>query len=141
MSRATTHKPNTMSLVAGLLTLQGFVRISDILVDHIAHHILTLYALGASPTQIQRQYDNNKSYQRAPPPVDDGVLEDLHDPVKFRRYLANERYYHDYLVYFQGEMDKKGYEDVLNEYVLKGDERADDMLVRMYAGTSVLRHL
>lgn len=141
MSRATTHKPNMMSLIAGLLNSQGFVRISDILVDHIAHHILTLYALGASPTQIQRQYDNNKSYQRAPPPVNDGVLEDLHDPVKFRRYLANERYYHDYLVFFQREMDKKGYEDVLNEYVLKGDERADDMLVRMYAGTSVLGHL
>lgn len=98
---------------------------------------MTLYALGASPTQIQRQYDNNKSYQRAPQPVDNGVLEDLRDPVRFRKYLANERHYYDYLVFFQGEIDKKGYEVVLNEYVLKGDERADDMLVRMYAGTSV----
>lgn len=139
--QGTTHELNMTSLVAVLLTSRGLAQVSDIVVDHIAHHILTIYALGASPTQIQKQYDNNKSYQRAPQPVDDGVLEDLRDPVKFRKYLANERYYHDYLLFFQGELDKKGYEEVINEYILKGDERADDMLVRMYAGTSVLRLL
>ena len=102
--------------------------------DHIAHHLLTIYALGASPEIIQDQYDRNASYQRAPLPVDDKVVEDLHDSSKFSKYLQNERYYHDYLVFFQEEIDAKGYEEVINEYVLKGDERADDMLVRMYSG-------
>lgn len=90
---------------------------------------------------MQKQYDNNKSYQRPPQPLHDKVLEDLHDPDKFKKYLADERYYHDYLVYFRGEIDRKGYQSVINEYLFAGDERADDMLARMYAGKSVLHFL
>jgi hypothetical protein len=58
----------------------------------------------------------------------------MHVPEKYKSYLGNEKYYHDFLVYFQDEIDKKGWENVLNEYMFKGDERADDMLVRMFAG-------
>ena len=88
---------------------------------------------------MQQHYDHNKSYQRPPQPVDDSILETLHDPQNFNDYLGNERYYHDYLIFFQGEIDKKGYEEVINEYVLKGDERAEDMLVRLHAG-KLLQH-
>ena len=96
--------------------------------------MLTLYALGASPDVIQKQYDDHKAAKRPPQPVDDAVLKDLHDYKKFHDYLGNERYYHDYLVFFEDEIDKKGYEAVINEYVLQGDERANDMFVRMHAG-------
>lgn len=70
--------------------------------------------------------------------MDSNVITDLQDATKFKKYLGQERYYRDYLLFFQQEIDKKGYEEVLNEYMLKGDERADDMLVRMYAGQSEL---
>lgn len=70
--------------------------------------------------------------------MDGNVITDLQDAAKFKKYLGQERYYRDYLTLFQQEIDKKGYEEVLNEYMLKGDERADDMLVRMYAGQSKL---
>ena len=93
-----------------------------------------MYALGASPEQIQTHYDNNKTYQRKPQPLDNAVLEDLHDYNKFHDYLGNERYYYDYLEYFRGEIDEKGYEKVINVFCLKGDERADDMLGRLHAG-------
>ena len=111
--------------------------ISDyLLIDHIVHHILTLYALGATPEQIQNHYDNNKSYQRPPPSLDNNIVQDLNDYNKFHEYLGNENYYRDYLVFFQSEIDRKGYEEVINEYLLKGDERANDMLCRVYAGKS-----
>ena len=58
----------------------------------------------------------------------------MHDPAVFKKYLDNERYFRDYVVFFQREIEKKGVEGVVNEYVLKGDERADDMLGRTYAG-------
>ena len=61
-------------------------------------------------------------------------MKDLSDYKKFQEYLGNERYYHDYLVFFQGEIEKKGHGEVINEYLMKGDERADDMLCRLYAG-------
>lgn len=93
-----------------------------------------MYALGASPELIQAHYDKNKTYQRKPQPLDNVIVDDLHDHKKFHDYLGNERHYRDYLEFFQSEIDNKGYEEVINEYCLKGDERADDMLVRLHAG-------
>ncbi len=58
----------------------------------------------------------------------------MHDPKKFKSYLGSEKYYHNFLVFFKEEMDQRGWREVLNEYVFKGDERADDMLVRMFSG-------
>ncbi len=66
--------------------------------------------------------------------MDNSILKDLHDHEKFHEYLGNEKYYHDYLVFFQGEIELNGYQAVINKYCLKGDERADDMLVRLHAG-------
>lgn len=65
-------------------------------------------------------------------------MENLNDPEEFKKYLGKENYYHDYLVFFQNEFEKKGWENVLNEYVFAGDERADDLLGRLYGGTSLL---
>jgi hypothetical protein len=58
----------------------------------------------------------------------------MYDPKKYKTYLGDENYYHDFLAYFQGEITQKGWQNVLNEYMFKGDERADDMLVRMFGG-------
>ena len=58
----------------------------------------------------------------------------MHDQKKYKTYLGSEKYYHDFLVFFQEEMDWKGWQEVLNQYMFKGDERADDMLVRMFGG-------
>ena len=96
--------------------------------------MLTLYALGATPEQMEKHYENNKSYQRPQQPSDEKVLQDLHKPGMFRQYLGKQQYYHDFLVYFQGEIDTKGYQDVINEYLFQGDELAEDMLVRMFGG-------
>jgi hypothetical protein len=102
--------------------------------NHIAHHLLTLYSLAATPSQIQKHYDENVSYQRPPQPVESAIIQGMEDPLQFKKYLGKERYYNDYLRFFQSEMDKKGWQQVLNEYVFARDERADDMLVRMFAG-------
>lgn len=58
----------------------------------------------------------------------------MSDSENFKKYLGKEKYHQDFLVFFEKEMEKKGWENVVNEYVFAGDARADDMLVRMYAG-------
>lgn len=58
----------------------------------------------------------------------------MHDSSQFKSYLGDETYYHDFLVFFQEEIERKGWQNVLNEYLFAEDERADDMLVRLFAG-------
>lgn len=102
--------------------------------NHIVHHLLTLLALGATPAELQAAYDENASYQRPPVPTHERTITDLRDKSKWPQYLTNEEYYHDFLVYFQDQMKEKGWQDVLNEYLFAGDERADDLLIRTFAG-------
>jgi len=58
------------------------------------------------------------------------------DPEKFKKYLGKEKYYQDFLVFFQNEMESKGWEEVVQEYLFEGTESADDLLGRLYAGQS-----
>ena len=102
--------------------------------NHIAHHLLTLFALGATPAQLQKAYDDNARYQRGPERLQPSVVSDMHDPLRFKTYLGKEQYYSAFLVFFQGEIDNKGWEDTVQEYVFAGTEQADDMLVRVFAG-------
>ncbi|QDS68659.1 hypothetical protein FKW77_001977 [Venturia effusa] len=99
--------------------------------NHIVHHLLTLYAIGATPDEIQKQYDQNKSYQRAPLPVKAEDVEALHDPAQFKKCLGKEKYYADYLAFFKREMEREGWHNVVNTYLFKGDEQADDLLRRV----------
>jgi hypothetical protein len=102
--------------------------------NHIAHHLLTLFALNASPAEIQKGYDDNVSYQRPPEPLEQSIVEDMHKPDRFKTYLGKEKYYHDFLVFFQKEIEAKSWQNVLNEYLFANDERSNDMLARLYAG-------
>jgi hypothetical protein len=58
----------------------------------------------------------------------------MHDPSRFQTYLGKEKYYHDFLLFFQAEMERKGQHAVLHQYLFAADERANDMLSRLYAG-------
>ncbi|KAE8449639.1 hypothetical protein EG329_007969 [Mollisiaceae sp. DMI_Dod_QoI] len=102
--------------------------------NHIVHHLLSLYGLGASTSQIERAYKDNASYQRPAVNLEEKIVEDMSDPAHFKKYLGKEKYYHDFLLFFQSEMEKKGWEKTLNEYLFADDERAHDVLGRMYAG-------
>lgn len=98
------------------------------------HHLLTLFALNASPAEIQKGYDENASYQRPPEPLKESIVNDMHEPEKFKTYLGKEKYYHDFLVFFQKEMEAKSWQNVLTEYLFANDDRANDMLCRLFAG-------
>lgn len=110
--------------------------------DHLVHHMLSLFALGATPPEIQDMWDYNRGYQ-APIDLSQGKAKaeaapnlDLSDPALFDQCLGREDAYADFLRFFENEIEKKGVEAVVREYMLKGDERADDIFCRMYTGES-----
>ena len=98
------------------------------------HHICTSFALGATPDIIQKNYDKNDSYQRAPPPLQDELAQDIRDPKVFIANMFRPKTYPDYLKLFTEEIEEKGYQEVIQEYFFKGDERANIMFNRLFAG-------
>jgi hypothetical protein len=105
--------------------------------DHIAHHMLALYAFNAPPDVMKRYYDENSAYQWAMKPVDKSALQDLEDPVKFNKYLFKRDHYHDFLALFVNEIQKLGVKGTLDKYLWANDDRAKDLWNRLYAGTSM----
>jgi hypothetical protein len=102
--------------------------------NHIVHDALAKFALKASPDSIQKAYDTNQSYQRKAQSVDKDALKSLHDPKTFIEYRGPESHYSTFLQFFKDEIAEHSWEEVLQKYVFAGDERAEKMLVTMFAG-------
>ncbi|KAI8182691.1 hypothetical protein KHU50_002349 [Colletotrichum sp. SAR 10_65] len=102
--------------------------------NHIPHHLLALYGTGADSDALQLAWKDNANYQRPAKDPSNGVADELHDWDKAQKYLGREKHYPDFLLFFQREIEKKGWEETLNEYLFKGDARAEDMFQRMFAG-------
>ncbi|RMZ90050.1 hypothetical protein DV736_g2717, partial [Chaetothyriales sp. CBS 134916] len=102
--------------------------------NHIAHHLLALFALGATPKELQRGYDNNKGYQRSLFRVKEGIVKDMANPDSFKTYLGKEQYYLDFLQFFQQEIEAKGWQQAVHQYLFSKTEASEDLLVRMFAG-------
>lgn len=109
-------------------------------IDHMVHHLLTLYALGATPSEMQAAYDLNKPYQLLTYHHAASVAVKLKDLDFFNECLGKPKFYGDFLKFFQDEVAEKGVPDVLNEYIFKGDQRADDVFGRMHSGEQLPSH-
>lgn len=102
--------------------------------DHTVHHLLTLYALGATKDEIQAMYDLNKPYQALVKRNSASVIVGLRHREFFKQCIGKPAYYGDFLRFFQDEIAEKGVPSVVNEYVFKGDELAEDIFGRMHSG-------
>ncbi|OQD88380.1 hypothetical protein PENANT_c004G00381 [Penicillium antarcticum] len=110
---------------------------SELLQDDMEKHHVFFNDMGfhsASPEHIKNAYNQNVSYQRPAKPVDPGVVQSMCEVDGFRAGLGMEKNYSNYLAFFQGEIDAKGVGDVLAEYLFAGDERAENMLCRLFGG-------
>ena len=52
--------------------------------------------------------------------------------------LNKYKYYPSYRTLFEKEISERGFEYVFNEYIFKGDEKANIMFGRLYAGRSIV---
>ncbi|KAI0123057.1 HypA protein [Xylariales sp. AK1849] len=100
--------------------------------NHISHQILALYGTGASAEDLVRGYKNNQNYQRPATKAREDLVEELRDWGKAKKRLGKGQYYSDWLQFFQHEIDHLGWQQTLARYMFNGDERSEDMMIRMY---------
>ncbi|KAG6004553.1 hypothetical protein E4U21_000937 [Claviceps maximensis] len=104
--------------------------------NHITHHLLALYGTGASVSTLQAAYDANASYQKQSTPSRDTVVKELQNDWHSNapKYLGFGEYYCDFLMFFQLEIDNKGWQAVVNEFLGQDTSRSRDIVQRLFAG-------
>ncbi|KAH0522217.1 hypothetical protein TsFJ059_006102 [Trichoderma semiorbis] len=103
--------------------------------NHTVHLLLSLYATGASPDVLEQAYAENHSYQIKAMNTHPDVVKELKSGWSADcPYLGKGKHYPDFLKFFQDEIEEKGWEKVLLEYVFKGDERSEAIYGRLFAG-------
>lgn len=56
------------------------------------------------------------------------------DPTKIKNFIGKEEYYLDFCEFFEREIEKLGYEEVLQKYLVGDNEIAKDIFPRLYQG-------
>ncbi|KAF4464071.1 hypothetical protein FALBO_9102 [Fusarium albosuccineum] len=102
--------------------------------DHIIHQVLTLYGTGASAKDMQTAYNANTGYQHKAMKPKQDIVEKLEHGSDWSPYLGLGRNYPTFLRFFQDEIERIGWQEVLNEYLFKTDERGLDMQSRLFGG-------
>jgi hypothetical protein len=102
--------------------------------NHLVHNLLTRLALGASPAQIQTAFDDDLPTQRPMPPLDLDVVEQLADEAYFYERIGQITHYTNFLVFFEQQIEKRPWPDVVNEYVFNRGRIAEALLPLMYDG-------
>jgi Questin oxidase-like len=102
--------------------------------NHQVHYLLTAYALGADPSELQVAFDKNADYQRPSVPLTAGLVPKLYNDRYFKSLIGYDVYFHDYTTFFLEKMEQSGWQNVVNQYLFSRTELAEDLLVRLHAG-------
>lgn len=106
--------------------------------NHQVHYLLTAYALGADPGQLQCAFDGNRTYQRQRLPIDETVVRKLSKERHFKSMMGNDSYFNDYTVFFQRLIEQEGWRSVVQKYIFSRNEIAEELLVGLFAGMQTI---
>ena len=102
--------------------------------NHTVHNVLTKLALGASPSELKLSFEDNLPGQRPKPDLDNQIVREMLDEGKFYKRLGQIDQYTNFLVFFEQQIEKKGWRAVINEYCFSRTRNADALLARLYDG-------
>ena len=105
--------------------------------NHQVHYLLTAYALGATPTQLQLAFDGNTGYQRPRLPPDEALVGKLSDERYFKSMISSDtgdNWFNDFATFFQRKMKVEPWQKVVNEYLFSRTSIAEELLVGTFAG-------
>ncbi|ROV93897.1 hypothetical protein VPNG_09526 [Cytospora leucostoma] len=115
-------------------TTEAHMGVQVYLHNHIAHHDITLWALGATPDVLKAQHRRNALYMRDAMKIFPTVVADLEDDLVFMKCLGREEHFRNFEVFFMKKIKEVGYEAVLQTYLLGGSEIAEKMMCHQYMG-------
>ncbi|PYH94689.1 hypothetical protein BO71DRAFT_352975 [Aspergillus ellipticus CBS 707.79] len=102
--------------------------------NHMVHHILSVHGLGATAEQVKEHYGTARQVIPPARELDETLSYSLVDREKWKIHIGDHLYYRNYLAHFEREIQAKGYIEVMHEYLFAEDERAEDMMVRLFSG-------
>ncbi|KYK56790.1 HypA protein [Drechmeria coniospora] len=104
--------------------------------NHIPHHLLALYGTGATPAHLQTAFDTNASYQIKAMKQHPAALAELRSDwsAHAHKYLGLGKHYSDFLAFFQSEIQQRGWQAVVKEFLFDDTPKGVDMLGRLYSG-------
>ncbi|KAI9502930.1 hypothetical protein GGI25_003203 [Coemansia spiralis] len=73
--------------------------------NHLNHHLLAVYSMGASAERLQGIFDGNRLIQRPSLPTHETITIDA---TNYINYLSQENYYPDFVRFFHKELDAAG---------------------------------
>lgn len=102
--------------------------------NHMAHSLLTTFALGGDPHEVQRAYEDGLAVQRAQPQVEYDVVKGLANDDNMFAVLGQIAQYTNVMTFFEQQMDQRDWREVLDQYCFNRSKLADIILARMYEG-------
>nr|POF02472.1 questin oxidase [Quercus suber] len=102
--------------------------------NHTVHSMLSVFALGGGPKQLKRAYDDDDLHQEPMPPVDFEVVDKLGDTKTFLVKMRQLDQYGNFLIFFEREIEVKGWTAVVNEYCFDHGELSQAMLAQLFEG-------
>ncbi|EHK20971.1 uncharacterized protein TRIVIDRAFT_223437 [Trichoderma virens Gv29-8] len=111
---------------------------ANLVLDHILHHLLCIYALGATPLQMEKAFDQNAAYQLPSHYADSGHAQQLADPAEFKKCLGYSKYFNDYFLFSRKEIETHGIPTTVNTSNFGENERAMDMFDRIFQGYALV---
>ncbi|KIK95073.1 hypothetical protein PAXRUDRAFT_141563 [Paxillus rubicundulus Ve08.2h10] len=107
--------------------------------NHLSHHLLAAYDLGAPAPVLQAIYDTESAGQRqiGVDEPEDGTLDQVTiTPDNLREHLGQERYYSALLAFFTEQIEELGVSETLERYVFSTtvNVKGFDMLSRFMSG-------
>lgn len=102
--------------------------------NHTVHSVLSVFALGGGPKDLQRAYDDDDLHQEPFPTVNQHVIQTLKDPTQFLANMRQLDQYGNYLYHFEREIEARGWKAIVGDYCFSRTPVAEAMLAQLFDG-------
>ena len=85
--------------------------------NHSVHYVLSALALGATASQLQTMFDNQKHTQTPRILNIEGDVKDLHNESNFLACLSRPEYYDQFVLFFEEQLGSLGFAATIREYI------------------------